>query len=202
MRRRLASHTRPPHRVGHLPQLLAAEPREPERIELLAPHDAPVPAVPACVAAVACHVPGLDAPQASAGGAADGDDLLGDFGQNGLDRTAERNSIGVELDVFIRREDAERFIEEVRGDDPEVAGYLRIEERSARQPRSDERALTAASGQCPAERLVRGIDPPVEGRMLHPLSRSQRECRKPLSRASTAACYSERRLLPSSRLLF
>jgi len=31
--------------------------------------------------------------------------------------------------VFIRREDAERFIEEVRGDDPELASYLRIEER-------------------------------------------------------------------------
>jgi hypothetical protein len=27
------------------------------------------------------------------------------------------------------REDAERFIEEVRGDDPEVAAKLRIEER-------------------------------------------------------------------------
>jgi len=31
--------------------------------------------------------------------------------------------------VSIRREDAERFIEEVRGDDPEVAASLRIEER-------------------------------------------------------------------------
>jgi len=31
--------------------------------------------------------------------------------------------------VVIRREDAERFIEEVRGDDPEVAEKLRIEER-------------------------------------------------------------------------
>jgi hypothetical protein len=27
------------------------------------------------------------------------------------------------------REDAERFIEEVRGDDPALASYLRIEER-------------------------------------------------------------------------
>ena len=27
------------------------------------------------------------------------------------------------------REDAERFIEEVRGDDPDIASYLRIEER-------------------------------------------------------------------------
>jgi hypothetical protein len=31
--------------------------------------------------------------------------------------------------VFIRREDAERFVEEVRGDDPELASYLQIEER-------------------------------------------------------------------------
>jgi hypothetical protein len=34
--------------------------------------------------------------------------------------------LGVELEVFIRREDAERFVEEVRGDDP---AKLRIEER-------------------------------------------------------------------------
>jgi hypothetical protein len=33
------------------------------------------------------------------------------------------------IHVFIRREDAERFIEEVCGDDPELASYLRIEER-------------------------------------------------------------------------
>ncbi len=31
--------------------------------------------------------------------------------------------------LVIRREDAECFIEEVRGDDPELASYLRIEER-------------------------------------------------------------------------
>jgi len=30
---------------------------------------------------------------------------------------------------FVRREDAERFIEEVWGDEPEVAKALRIEER-------------------------------------------------------------------------
>jgi hypothetical protein len=35
----------------------------------------------------------------------------------------------LELEVFVRREDAERFVENVRGDDPEVAGTLRIEER-------------------------------------------------------------------------
>ena len=33
------------------------------------------------------------------------------------------------VETFIRREDAERFIEEVRGDDLELASYLRIEER-------------------------------------------------------------------------
>ena len=37
--------------------------------------------------------------------------------------------LGDSLDVFIRREDAERFIEEVRSDDPEIAARLRIEER-------------------------------------------------------------------------
>lgn len=33
------------------------------------------------------------------------------------------------VEAFVRREEAERFIEEVRGDDPELASYLRIEER-------------------------------------------------------------------------
>ena len=41
--------------------------------------------------------------------------------------------LGVELGVFIRREDAERFIEEVRGDEPEIAVKLRIKERSWRR---------------------------------------------------------------------
>ena len=33
------------------------------------------------------------------------------------------------FETFIQREHAERLIEEVRGDDPELASYLRIEER-------------------------------------------------------------------------
>ena len=37
--------------------------------------------------------------------------------------------LGVELEVFIRRENADRFIAEVRGDDPELARHLRMEER-------------------------------------------------------------------------
>jgi hypothetical protein len=40
---------------------------------------------------------------------------------------------GLTWPVFIGREDAERFVEEVRGDDPEVAAKLRIEEREARR---------------------------------------------------------------------
>jgi hypothetical protein len=34
------------------------------------------------------------------------------------------------LGVFVRRTDAERFVEEIRGDEPELAERLRIEERN------------------------------------------------------------------------
>ena len=37
--------------------------------------------------------------------------------------------LGVELEVLIQREDAELFVQEIRGDDPKLASYLRIEER-------------------------------------------------------------------------
>ena len=37
--------------------------------------------------------------------------------------------LGNLLEVFVRREDAERFIQEVRRDAPEVAAKLRIEAR-------------------------------------------------------------------------
>jgi hypothetical protein len=37
--------------------------------------------------------------------------------------------LGDAVENFIRREDAERFIEEVRGDDPDLPSYVRIEER-------------------------------------------------------------------------
>jgi hypothetical protein len=37
--------------------------------------------------------------------------------------------LGESLDVLVRREDAERFIEEVRGDKPEMAAMPRIEGR-------------------------------------------------------------------------
>jgi hypothetical protein len=44
-------------------------------------------------------------------------------------RSSSDHPLGDAVETFIRREDAERFIEEVRGDDPEVAAKLRIEER-------------------------------------------------------------------------
>jgi hypothetical protein len=37
--------------------------------------------------------------------------------------------LGDAIETFVRREDAERFLEEVRGDDPELARQLRIVER-------------------------------------------------------------------------
>ena len=45
--------------------------------------------------------------------------------------------LGDSLEVFIRREDAERFVEEVRGDDPEAAAKLRIEERELEADRAE-----------------------------------------------------------------
>ena len=45
------------------------------------------------------------------------------------DTLSARSPLGDAVDVFLRREDAERFIEEIRGDEPELAEPLRIEER-------------------------------------------------------------------------
>jgi hypothetical protein len=45
------------------------------------------------------------------------------------DRLSPTSPLGDSVHVFIRREDAERFVEEVRGDDPALASYLRFEER-------------------------------------------------------------------------
>jgi hypothetical protein len=45
------------------------------------------------------------------------------------DSLSATSALGDSLDVFVRREDAERFIEEVRGDEPELARHLRIKER-------------------------------------------------------------------------
>jgi len=45
-------------------------------------------------------------------------------------RSSPEHPLGEEVEVFNRLEDADRFIEEVRGDDPEVGAHLRIEERA------------------------------------------------------------------------
>jgi hypothetical protein len=45
------------------------------------------------------------------------------------DSLSPTSPLGDSLDVFVRLEEAERFIEEVQGDDPELAKQLRIEER-------------------------------------------------------------------------
>ena len=44
-------------------------------------------------------------------------------------RSSPDHPLGDAVETFLRREDAERFIEEVRGDDPDLASHLRIEER-------------------------------------------------------------------------
>jgi hypothetical protein len=45
------------------------------------------------------------------------------------DSLSPTSPLGDALEVYVRCEDAERFIEEVRGDEPELAKDLRIEER-------------------------------------------------------------------------
>ena len=56
--------------------------------------------------------------------------------------------LGDSLEVFIRREDAERFIEEVRGDELNLATALRIEERE----------LEVSGRSEPSERDLRVFD--------------------------------------------
>jgi hypothetical protein len=53
------------------------------------------------------------------------------------DRSSRQHPLGDAVDVFIRRADAERFIDDVRGDEPELAAYLRIEERELNAGGSD-----------------------------------------------------------------
>lgn len=51
-------------------------------------------------------------------------------------RSSRDHPLGDAVETFVRREDAERFVEEVRSDDPELAGYLRIEASSLPGTRS------------------------------------------------------------------
>jgi len=45
------------------------------------------------------------------------------------DSLSQRSPLGDSVDVFVRREEAERLIEEVRVDDTELAKLMRIKER-------------------------------------------------------------------------
>jgi len=49
-----------------------------------------------------------------------------------LDDSLTRYLLGDSIDVFIRREDAEHFVEEVRRDEPELASYVRSRSGSLR----------------------------------------------------------------------
>jgi hypothetical protein len=56
------------------------------------------------------------------------------------DSLSVTSPLGDAVETFVRREDAERFVEEVRGDDPDLADHLRIEERVYRvTPRAEGR---------------------------------------------------------------
>ena len=45
-----------------------------------------------------------------------------------VDDSLSRHVLGDSIDVYVRREDAETFVEEVRRDEPELATHLWIEE--------------------------------------------------------------------------
>ena len=45
------------------------------------------------------------------------------------DSLSPTSPLGDSIDTFVRHENAEKFIDEIRSDDPELASYLRIEER-------------------------------------------------------------------------
>ena len=53
------------------------------------------------------------------------------------DSVSPTSPLGDAIETFIHREEAERFVEEIRGDDPELASYLRIEEREVEAGGSD-----------------------------------------------------------------
>ena len=52
-------------------------------------------------------------------------------------RSSLDHPLGAAIETFIRREDAQRFIQRVRGGDPALASDLRIEARSWRRAGCD-----------------------------------------------------------------
>jgi hypothetical protein len=60
------------------------------------------------------------------------------------DSLSSTSPLGDAIETFIRREDAERFVEEVRHDDPKLASYLRIVEREQAGGLNQALALSAS----------------------------------------------------------
>lgn len=67
------------------------------------------------------------------------------------DTLSPTSPLGDAIDVFVRRGDAERFIEEIRGDDPELAEPLRIEERELDVGALKKRAALSGEPPCSGE---------------------------------------------------
>jgi hypothetical protein len=72
------------------------------------------------------------------------------------DSLSPTSPVGDAIEGFLRRENAERFIEEVRGDDPELGSYLRIS-RSASWRRRTELAARVDLRREDRARKVEGL---------------------------------------------
>jgi hypothetical protein len=72
------------------------------------------------------------------------------------DSLSSASPLGDAVETFIRREDAERFVDEVRTDEPELASYLRIEERELEAGASLPNAEAALTGPLPGTGFVTG----------------------------------------------
>lgn len=76
-------------------------------------------------------------------------------------RSSSTNPLGDTIETFIRREDTERFIEELCGDDPELTSHLRIEgpPRASRPPpsRSSQASASCSSARKPTVRRRRNL---------------------------------------------
>jgi len=75
--------------------------------------------------------------------------------------------LGDAVEPFVRREDAERFIEEVRGDEPEMAAKLRNRGAGARGRAPGARRVRSEAASCrggqaaaPTEAWVTGLGRP------------------------------------------
>ena len=72
------------------------------------------------------------------------------------DSLSPTSPLGDALEAFIHREDAERFVEEVRRDEPELASHLRIEEPGLEAGGRGERSVAHVP---PVRELATSRDP-------------------------------------------